>query len=99
MNDKVHNQPQLEGALAMLQSTSDGLREQIALVENRIKETFTSAADKEIAYAELWIRRVRAIVEELNKKLGHIKDLNAKRALHLMMDRQDDTIYAFEHSF
>ena len=88
----------MDGTLGATRSLHDSLREVLAQVENRIANSMTSADDAEICYTELWLRQIRERLEELDKKIGSVRQINWKRALHLWYSREE-LVKLYGHKF
>lgn len=98
MANNAYPKQAMESLLGDVRSLSDGLRDTMAALEVRIAESMTDASDEEVAYTELWLRQCRERLEELDKKVGHIRQLNWKRGLYRWYQRE--TMFkAFGHKF
>jgi hypothetical protein len=99
MTEIFPGQAKLDAGLDSMRAVGDQLRECLDALDARVKASFVSAADMEVAYAELWTRMIRDLAKELDKRIGHVRDLNAKRAAHLWLSKDVDSCEYFGRSF
>jgi len=98
-NEAFPHKSVMEGTLGATRSLCDGLRDLLANIENRVIASMADASDEEICYVELWLRQVRDRLKEIDKKAGHVREVNAKRALHQWYPREDFTTKLYGHTF
>lgn len=88
----------MDGTLGAMRALADSLRDLLGVVEGRIMESMTDATDDELCFTELWLRQMRERVQELDKKIGHVRQVNWKRALVRWYTR-DEVIKKLGHKF
>lgn len=79
----VYAKAAMESVLGAVRNVADSCIELMNHIEGRIIDSMTTGSDEEICYAELWLRQIRDRFKELDKKVGHVRQVNWKRALHL----------------
>lgn len=57
------------------------------------------ADQDELCFHELWVRSVRELLDELDKRGGHLKTLNSKRFAVLLLNSEDFTVRAYGRRF
>ena len=90
-NEAFPHKQALEESLGAMRSLADNVRDLLTAQDARIVSSMTSANDDEICYIELWMKQLRDRLKELDKKIGSVRQLNWKRAMHLWYTREEST--------
>lgn len=98
-NEEFPHKNEMNGWLGAVRNLADGLRDTLANLENRVISSMIDASDEEICYTELWLRQVRDRLNELDSKMGHVRQVNWKRALTNWYTREDFKKKLYGHTF
>jgi len=88
----------MDSSLGAVRTIADGLRDLLAQLDVRIAESMVDSGDDEICYTELWLRQVRERLEEVDKRVGTIRQMNWKRALQQWYSKEVN-LKMYGHSF